>query len=95
MKNYRFELNNEELKKWFLDSMYFLAPLAIMYISFVQGNINNNGFQSSDFVPDDLVIGGMILYILNTAFNFFKKFVSGAVRPLKKKAVSLRKTKKG
>ena len=61
--------------KWFKNTAIFFAPVVLLYLVFVQVNINTNGFQTTDFYPTSEVIGGMILYITNTVIDFIKKFI--------------------
>lgn len=60
--------------KWIFNTLVFAAPLAILYLLFVQANINIDGFQVTDFQPTKEVIGGMILYVINVLLDFFKKY---------------------
>lgn len=60
--------------KWEDNTIMFLRPLAILYLVFVIANIQGDGFHIEDFVPNQAVIGAMMLYVLNTALDFFRKF---------------------
>lgn len=61
-------------KKWGRNTVVFLSPLATIYLVSVIANVQGDGFQVSDFAPSEVVIGAMMLYVLNTALDFFRKF---------------------
>ena len=63
----------ENTQKWLINTGLFFAPLAILYLVFVQANITSNGFQVTDFIPTSEVIGGMILYAINTVLDYLRK----------------------
>ena len=67
------KMSSEGLQKWATNTLKFAAPLGIMYLTFVVGNINVDGFQVIDFQPSQLVIGGLILYILNAIMDLLRK----------------------
>mgnify|MGYP003353343703 CR=1 FL=1 len=60
--------------KWVNNSLVFLAPLAILYLLNVQSLVAINGFQTSDFVLDDKMVGAFTLYVVNVLLDFFKKY---------------------
>ena len=73
----RWKLNYEDVKKWVDNSLLFIAPLATIYLIFVAANINEGGLSWSDFVPNNFVLGTMVLYIVNVLLDFFKKLSKG------------------
>ena len=60
--------------KWRGNTMTFLAPLGVIYFGFFIANLTD-GFQLVDFVPDQITIGAMMLYLGNVALDFFRKYV--------------------
>jgi hypothetical protein len=60
--------------KFAKNSLIFFAPLALIYLVFVTAGINADGVQLVDFVPSNEVISMAVLYIINVAIDFFKKF---------------------
>lgn len=60
--------------KWGHNTLTFLSPLAILYLVSVIGSVQSDGFQMADFAPSEVVVGAMMLYVLNTALDFFRKF---------------------
>lgn len=68
------KLKTLNYKKWIDNSLTFLAPLVIMYLLNAQSLVTKDGFQASDFYLDDKMMGAMILYIINIALDFFKKY---------------------
>lgn len=71
----KFNISVFELEKFLRNSLFFLAPLLIIYLTFVAANINVDGFQPSDFTPTNEVIGAIILYVLNVILDFLRKYV--------------------
>lgn len=71
----RFTLTTIDKQKFIRNATLFLAPLAIIYLSAVVAEINDNGFQVDDFIPNTVVIGSLVLYVLNTTLDFLRKFV--------------------
>lgn len=63
-------------RKWVNNSLIFLAPLGIMYLLNVQNNINSNGYQITDLYLDEKMVGAMMLYVINVALDFLKKYIS-------------------
>lgn len=63
-----------DYKKWTNNMLVFFAPLIVLYLLFVQANVQSDGFQVSDFTPTSEVIGGMILYTINVLMDFLRKF---------------------
>lgn len=72
----RFTLNSEDWAKWRMNLLVFFAPVASMYLLAVQANINLDGFQTADFYPSQVVMGGMIYYVVSTLLDLTKKFVT-------------------
>ena len=68
----RFKILNWE--KWVNNSLVFLAPLMIMYLLNVQALVTKDGFQTTDLALDDKMVGAMMLYLINIALDFFKKY---------------------
>ena len=65
--------SQELLAKWSLNARVFLAPVALIYLPFVTSNIEKDGFQLSDFTPNQIVIGAIVLYVMNLLLDWFKK----------------------
>lgn len=73
-KTYTLRFKKLDWNKWYKNTMIFVSPLAVLYLVFVIANINLDGIQLADFIPNDVVIGAMSLYVLNVLLDFFKKF---------------------
>lgn len=65
-------LERKDLDSWLRVAVLFLAPVLVIYIGFVLGNMDD-GFQWSDFVPNLFVQGAIVAYILNEALAYLKK----------------------
>lgn len=73
----RFTLNQTDVQKWIHNAEVFLAPVALLYVSFVLKNINSSGFSWSVFYPTVMVQGSFVLYVLNTVYDLLTKFIQG------------------
>lgn len=65
-------LSEYQREKWLHNAGVFLAPLVIIYLVQVQGNLND-GFQWSDFGINQVMLGAMSLYIVNTLLDLLRK----------------------
>lgn len=65
-------------EKWKHNTLYFLRPLAVIYFGAVAVGISADGFSLNDFVPDNVVVGAMVLYVINVIMDFFKKYNAAA-----------------
>jgi len=74
----KYTLNGVDFKKILNNALVFLAPLILIYLGSVISNMND-GFSLADFVPDNIVIGAMVLYVLNTMTDILKKYSQGVV----------------
>lgn len=79
------QLGTVGLKKWVTNLLKFSAPLALIYLGYVYLQIQGNGFQVTDFVPDQAVIGALMLWILNAALDFFRKLTTDQTYVVPKK----------
>lgn len=70
------KLNYEDVQRWLQNAKTFLAPLALIYLPFVSANLSD-GLNASDFRPNELVLGAMTLYVLNTLTDLFRKWKAG------------------
>lgn len=69
-------MNSADVQKWMKNLFVFLAPLAVIYLTNVIGNING-GFALQMFRVDAITQGALVLYVLNGALDFFKKLSTG------------------
>lgn len=67
------EIGKVGMDKWLNNLLKFTAPLAIMYITFVSGRLQTDGFQFEDFVPSQLELGALILWVMNAVQDFLRK----------------------
>lgn len=77
MESDKYELSKTDWRKWAINVALFASPVALIYLGTVQGNINNDGFQWTDFQTNQFVIGSMITYVVSSAIDLIKKYVSG------------------
>ncbi len=72
----KWSLNNADVRKWLKNAAIFLAPLAIIYLVPVASNLQD-GFAWSDFALTPVTEGAIVLYVVNTALDFFRKLIAG------------------
>ena len=72
-------VNKQDLAKWTWNMIRFLRPLALLYLgaAIAIQMVPNHVFALQDLVPSQFVIGGMVLYLLNSAYDFFSKLNDG------------------
>lgn len=68
-------ISKPEIVKVSKNALVFLAPLASLYLAYVTQNIQTAGFSWSDFTPNQMIIGALVLYLLNAVMDFMRKFV--------------------
>ena len=73
----KWKLSWTDIDNWTKNTIIFFSPVAVIYLGFVITNINLDGPSVSDFVPNAVVAGSMMLYVLNTALDLFRKLASG------------------
>lgn len=74
-----YKLTKTDQTKWIKNTVLFSAPVALIYLGFVQTGITTDGFQWSDFIPNEFVIGSMITYLISTTIDLIKKFISSTI----------------
>jgi len=74
MDSNRFQLTRSDVKSWGKVALLFLAPVLGIYLTFVLGGAEADGFQWSDFVPNLFVQGAMVAYVLNELLALIKKW---------------------
>jgi hypothetical protein len=69
----KLSLSKEDRESWLKVAGLFLFPVIVIYITYVLTNMGD-GFQWSDFVPNLIVQGAMVAYILNEILAYIKKW---------------------
>lgn len=74
-------ISRTEVKQWFLNAIRFLAPLGVLYLTAVLGVMSqpNHLLSLADFVPSQFTTGAMVLWIMNTAYDFLRKLGQNTV----------------
>lgn len=68
-------LNKTNQKKFVHNVILFLRPVAVLYLVTVIGTISpvNHVITVNDFIPNAFAQGGIVLYFLNAALDYFRK----------------------
>lgn len=71
-------LSKEDIIKWGKNTLVFLAPVILLYITSIQTGIQTDGLSASDFAITPMVAGAITLYLLNVATDLLKKLSAGS-----------------
>jgi len=77
MQSKKWTLNAEEVKKIGKNSLIFVSPVALIYLGFVLIAVNQNGFQVTDLIPSNESQTAMVLWMINTFIDVFRKLNAG------------------
>ena len=77
MKSVKWTLNREETQKVIKNSVVFASPVVLIYLGFVLSAVQKDGFQLNDLVPTSEAVTVIVLWIINTLIDAFKKFSQG------------------
>jgi len=72
----KWKLSTADIQKWGRNTLMFLAPVAIIYLGVVVTRLND-GVSLSDFALNPELQGMIALYVVNVAYDFFKKLAKG------------------
>lgn len=67
------QLKKPEQKKWFHNILVFLSPVGILYLTTVVGAVSTAPLGFQDFIPGEIALGGMILFVLNGILDYLRK----------------------
>ena len=74
----KYNLNKNDFSLQMKQALVWLAPLLLVYITQLQGTLQaNNGLSIKDFIPTQMSLGAMELYIVNQLYGLFNKWKSG------------------
>jgi hypothetical protein len=65
-------LTNINTEKWVKNTLLFLRPVLLIYFGFIATNLDD-GFGLMDFVPNEFILGGMSLYLINVTTDYLQK----------------------
>ena len=79
----KFSLNAQDVQNWLRNLLIFIAPVLLIYVLAVTAIITgHNGVVAlSDFVPNAVTVGAMVLYVLNAVVDILRKFSGGTTPP--------------
>ena len=73
MESKKWHLSSIDISRCFTNALIFLSPLGIIYFTSVISNMNDGVFSWSIFKITSLVAGSLMLYVLNTLLDLFRK----------------------
>lgn len=77
MKQIKWTLNIQEVQTIAKNAVIFFSPVALIYLGGFVIDVKNAGFQLTDFIPSELTVTAMMLWLGNTAIDTFRKFSQG------------------
>lgn len=80
MESAAWTLNTTDWKKWGKNLLVFLLPLLMIYFTTVSSNIQSGFTGWQMFALDATTQGALILYALNAAIDFLKKWATGPIQ---------------
>ena len=76
MQSKRFQWNSVDTQAFIKKALIQTAPVILIYLGFVIEQIEN-GFAWSDFVPNLVVQGTIILYVTNRVYDALQRLLAG------------------
>lgn len=75
----KFTLTDQDYQKSLKWALIFLAPLGVMYFGSVQAVLMTVGhtFHFTDFIPNQFVLGGGVLYIIERLYDISLRWAKG------------------
>ena len=77
MVSKKWTLNSEETQKVIKNSVVFASPVVLIYLGFVLSAVQKDGFQLNDLVPSSEAVTVIVLWVINTLIDGFKKSSQG------------------
>jgi len=75
----RFTLNKADMIAWVKNALWFTAPVLLIYFGSVISIFSAQGyvFNIKDFIPNNLTVVAMWLWVLNRIVDALRRFVTG------------------
>lgn len=79
MKSNRWQFNIEDYQAWVKNALWFTAPVILIYLVSVLTLITQpeHTMRLIDFVPSEATKTAIVVWILNRAVDFFRRYQSG------------------
>lgn len=73
------KVNIADIKKWGMNTLIFIAPAVLIYLTQVLGVIQgiDHVIAFTDFIPSNFTLGAIASWFLSTAIDFFRKLKDG------------------
>ena len=73
----KWQLNEADWSAAVRSAIIWLAPLGVLYFGAVIVNLQDLGFQWSDFALNDVTLGALVLYVVNQLFGLSRRLAAG------------------
>ena len=73
----KWTLNSQDTQKIVKNAVVFASPVALIYLGFVLSAVQKDGFQLNDLIPSSEAVTVIVLWIINTLIDTFKKLIVG------------------
>lgn len=79
MKSNRWQFNIEDYQSWVKNALWFTAPVILIYLVSVLTLITQpeHTMRLVDFVPSEATKTAVVVWLLNRAVDFFRRYQSG------------------
>ena len=79
MKSNKWQFNIEDYQAWVKNALWFTAPVILIYLVSVSLLVTEPGhiMKLVDFVPSEATKTAIVVWILNRAIDFFRRYQSG------------------
>lgn len=69
-------LIKQDWKRWIRNTILFIIPVAILYLTYIASLLNDKDhiFQLRELLPNQMVWGGLVVYILSTLQDLYLKW---------------------
>lgn len=78
-KSKKFDFNKKDLAAWVKNALWFTAPVILIYLVSVSMLITQPGHLTrlADFIPSETTKTAIVVWILNRAVDFFRRYQAG------------------
>lgn len=79
MKSNKWKFNIEDYQAWVKNALWFTAPVILIYLVSVLTLITQpeHTMRLIDFVPSEATKTAIVVWLLNRAVDFFRRYQSG------------------
>lgn len=69
-----YQLIKEDLAGWTRKAIVLIAPMGLLYTSYVINNLSD-GFTVNDLIPNSVLVGSIVYFIMTSLTDLFTRYV--------------------